>query len=146
MDKWIWTSIMFTRWYGTCFVATLALGSQPRQRLATVWAKSEAWESHSMLPGMWESVREWTFTLPSELPLWGVRVQMDSQIFKKQLQGSKLIVLWSSLYHWKVLGMKMFKMGSHDPYGYLKHKLGPKEASKVKLSIWLPIIKSQELP
>jgi hypothetical protein len=23
-----------------------------------------------MLPGMWETVKEWTFTLPSELPLW----------------------------------------------------------------------------
>jgi hypothetical protein len=31
---------------------TLALGSRPRQGLAKVWAKNEAQESHSMLPGM----------------------------------------------------------------------------------------------
>ncbi len=29
----------------------------------------------------------------------------------------------------------MFKMGSHDPFGYVKHKLWPKEGSGVKLSI-----------
>ncbi len=38
----------------------------------------------------------------------------------------------------------MFKMGSHDPFGHLKHKLWPKERPRVKLAIWLPIIKSQE--
>jgi hypothetical protein len=37
-------------------------------------------------------------------------------------------------------------MGSHDRFGFLKHKLWPKERSKVKLSIWLLAIKSQELP
>jgi hypothetical protein len=33
------------------FVATLALGSRPRQGLAKVQAKNEARESHFMLPG-----------------------------------------------------------------------------------------------
>jgi hypothetical protein len=50
--------------------ATLALGSWPRQGLAKVRAKKEAWESHLMLPRVEESVREWTLTLPSEFPLW----------------------------------------------------------------------------
>jgi hypothetical protein len=40
----------------------------------------------------------------------------------------------------------MSKMGSHDPFGYLKHKLWPKKGSKIKLQIWLPTIKSQESP
>jgi hypothetical protein len=34
------------------FVATLALGSRPRQGLARVQAKREARESHLMLPGV----------------------------------------------------------------------------------------------
>jgi hypothetical protein len=34
------------------------LGSQPKQGLAKVRAKSETWESHFMFPGMQESVRE----------------------------------------------------------------------------------------
>jgi hypothetical protein len=29
----------------------------------------------------------------------------------------------------------MSKIGSHDPFGYLKHKLWPKKKSKVKLPI-----------
>jgi hypothetical protein len=35
-------------------------------------------------------------------------------------------------------------MGSHDPFGHLKHKLWPKEGLVVELPIWLSIIKSQE--
>ncbi len=41
-------------------VATLALGSRPRQGLARLRAKREAWESHLMLLGVQQSVREWT--------------------------------------------------------------------------------------
>jgi hypothetical protein len=40
----------------------------------------------------------------------------------------------------------MSKMGSHDPFGYLKHKLWPKQRLGVKLPIWLSTTKSQELP
>ncbi len=38
----------------------------------------------------------------------------------------------------------MFKMGSHDPFGQLKHKLWPKERLGVKLAIWFPTTKSWE--
>jgi hypothetical protein len=40
----------------------------------------------------------------------------------------------------------MSKMGLHDPFGHLKHKLWPNEGSRVKLSIWLLTTKSRELP
>jgi hypothetical protein len=40
----------------------------------------------------------------------------------------------------------MSKIGSHDPFGHLKHKLWPKEGSGVKLPIWLPTTKSWESP
>ncbi len=33
-------------------VVTLALGLRPRQGLAKVWAKNDAWESHFMFPGV----------------------------------------------------------------------------------------------
>jgi len=39
----------------------------------------------------------------------------------------------------------MSKMGSHDPFGHLQHKLWQKERSRVKLAIWFPITKRQEL-
>ncbi len=35
-------------------------------------------------------------------------------------------------------------ISSHDPFGHLKHKLWPKEGSRVKLTIWFLTIKSQE--
>jgi hypothetical protein len=38
----------------------------------------------------------------------------------------------------------MSKMGSHDPFEHLKHKLWPKERSGVKLAVWLPTTKSLE--
>jgi hypothetical protein len=82
---------------------------------------------------------KWALTL-------GVRVPMNSQIFKEWLQRSNLIELNIFLYHWKVLGKKMFKMGSHIPFKYFKHKLWPKERSRIKLSIWFPTTKSRELP
>jgi hypothetical protein len=37
----------------------------------------------------------------------------------------------------------MSKMGSHDPFGHLQHKLWPKERSGVKLAIWLPTMGSR---
>jgi hypothetical protein len=52
---------------------------------------------------------------------------MDSWIFKVLFQGSKLITLKSSLYHWKVIEAKMSKMGLHFPFKHFKHKLWPKE-------------------
>jgi len=51
-------------------ITTLALGSWLKQGLAKAWAKREAWESQFTLLGVQKSVREWTFTLPNELPLW----------------------------------------------------------------------------
>jgi hypothetical protein len=38
----------------------------------------------------------------------------------------------------------MSKVGSHDPFGFLKHKLWPKEGSGVKLAVWFPTTKSWE--
>ncbi len=60
-------------------ITTLALGSQPKRGLAKVQAKNEAQESHFMIPGMWENVREWTPTLPSELPLWELESKWTSK-------------------------------------------------------------------
>jgi hypothetical protein len=69
---------------------------------------------------------------PKWVPTLGVRLPMDSQIFKRQLKGSKLIGFRSSLFHYKVFQIYMFKMGSHDPFRNLKHKLWSKERPRVK--------------
>jgi hypothetical protein len=64
---------------------------------------------------------------PKGTPTLGVRVPVDSQVFRNQLQASKLNGLKSSLYRWKAIETKMFKMGLHDPFRHLKHKLWPNE-------------------
>jgi hypothetical protein len=40
---------------------------------------------------------------PKGTPTLGIKVSMDSQMFREQLQGSKPNGLRSSLYHWKVI-------------------------------------------
>jgi hypothetical protein len=69
---------------------------------------------------------------------------MDSRMSKERLQGKILNGLRNLLYHWKIIQTLMSKMGLHDPFGHLKHKLWPKEGSGIKLAIWLQTIKSQE--
>jgi hypothetical protein len=83
---------------------------------------------------------------PKWTPILGVGIPMDSWILKGKFQGSKLIGLKISLYHWKATETYMYQMGLHDPFGYLKHKLWYKKRPGVKSPIWLPIIKSQEYP
>jgi hypothetical protein len=95
-------------------------------------------------PGVWENVRMNIHT-PKWTPMLGIGIPMNSRIFREQLQGSKPISLKKSLYHWKDIETKMSEMGSHDPFGHLKHKLWSKERSGVKLTIWLPTTKSWEL-
>jgi hypothetical protein len=73
--------------------------------------------------------------IPKRIFNLGVRVPMDFQIFKGRLQGSKPIRLKNYLYHWKGIEAQMYKMGSHDPFRHLKHKLWPKESPKVKLTV-----------
>jgi hypothetical protein len=109
-------------------------GCEPRGRL----------ESHITCSRECKSVKGWTLTLPSELPLWELEFQMDSQIFRAQFQGSKLIGYKNFLYHWKSIETEMSKMDSHCPFGHLKHKLWSKERPRIKLEVWLLTTKSQE--
>ncbi len=60
---------------GILVVATLTLGSPPRQGLTRMRNKKEAREAHFILSGVQESVKKWTLTLPSELPLWELESQ-----------------------------------------------------------------------
>ncbi len=70
-------------------VATLALGSRPREGLAKVQAKCEGRESHFMLMGVWESVREWAPTLPNELPLWELESRQTPASLKSNFRHKK---------------------------------------------------------
>jgi hypothetical protein len=106
--------------------ATLALGLWPRQGFARLQVKKEA-GSHTTYS--WECEKVWRNepSHPKGVPLWGVGVPMDSWIFRGRFQGSKLNGLRNSLYQWKALGTYISKMGSHCPFGHLKHNLWPKK-------------------
>jgi hypothetical protein len=71
----------------TKIIATLPLGLRPKQGLVKVQAKREAWELHFMLPGVQENVREWTFTLPSEFPLWELESRWSFKFSKSDCKG-----------------------------------------------------------
>jgi hypothetical protein len=68
-------------------VATLALGSRPRQGLARLRAKKEARESHLVLPRVQKSVRAWTLALPSELPFWELESQWALESSESDFRG-----------------------------------------------------------
>ncbi len=44
-------------------------------------------ESHHILLGMWGSVREWTFTLPRQLPLWEMESRWTPEISESNFKG-----------------------------------------------------------
>ncbi len=67
--------------------ATVALGSRPRQRLARVQDKREAQEAHLIFPGVQESVKEWTFTLPSELRLRKLESRWTPELSRSDCRG-----------------------------------------------------------
>ncbi len=83
-------------------VATLTLGSRPRQRGYKVVGQEEAWESCHIFLGVLESVREYEGVNPHTLkatPTLGDGVWEDFRNFRERFQGSKFNVLWRSLYH-----------------------------------------------
>jgi len=90
-------------------------------------------------------MREWTLTLPRQLPLWEMESRWTPEISKSNFRDQNSMACDIFLYHWKALGMYMSKMGSHCSFGHLKHKLWPKEGPGVILPVWLPTRKSQEL-
>jgi len=72
---------------GVFVVATLALDSRLRQRGCKGASQEEAQESHHTLPGVQESVREWAFTLPRQLPLWKMESQWTPETSESDLRG-----------------------------------------------------------
>jgi len=78
-------------------------------------------------PGSERKCEGMNLHIPKGAPTLGVGVPMDSRMFRERLQGSKPNGLKSSLYHWKAIETYMSKMGLHDRFEHLKHKLWPKE-------------------
>jgi hypothetical protein len=129
------------------YVVTLALGSQSKQGpyLQRCRPKVKI-ESHISYSREWRNVRKWTHILPSGLPLWELESRWTSESLEGDYRGQNSLD-WKIPYTIrKLLRHKCLKWACMDHMGYLKHKLWSKEGPKVKLAVWLPIIKSQNRP
>jgi hypothetical protein len=63
------------------------LGLKPKARACKSAGQEEARESHFSLLGVQKSVREWTLTLPRELPLWELESQWTSEFLESNCRG-----------------------------------------------------------
>jgi hypothetical protein len=85
-------------------------------------------------------------TLPNELPLWELESRWTHEFSKGNFRGQNSLD-WRVPYTiGNLLRHRCLKWARMSPFGYLKHKLWPKEGLRVKLPIWLQTIKSQESP
>jgi len=87
----------------TCRNLSLGFATKVRdcESASQIWSPGvtfHAFRSARKCEGINLHTPKWASTL-------GVGIPMDSWIFKEQLQGSKLIGLRISLYHWKSLRM-----------------------------------------
>jgi hypothetical protein len=92
--KWRHTNMQWTK-DGNASVTTLILGSWPRQGGCKVagqeggpWVSSHALESAKSA----RSVREWTLTLPSELPLWELEFKWTPKFLERNFRGQNPLV------------------------------------------------------
>jgi hypothetical protein len=85
------------------------------------------------------------FHTPKWTPIVRIGVLNGLPNLQSAIVGVKTHWFKEILYHWKDIETYMFKMSSHDPFVYLKHKLWSKERLGVKLVVWLSSTKSREL-
>jgi len=91
-------------------------------------------------------VREWTLTFPIEFPLWELEFWWTPKFSKGDCKGQNPLDCKVPYIIKKLLERRCLKWALMTHLDTLKHKLWPKERSRIKLSIWLPTTKSQESP
>ncbi len=132
-------------------VVTLALGLWPTQGLTRVWkgASQEGnLEVTSHAPESvgenGQSVREWTLTLPSELPLWELESQWTLESSKSNCRGQHPLDWGVPNIIEKLLERKCLKCACMTHLDTFNTSYGQRPI--VKLSNWLSTTKSQESP
>jgi hypothetical protein len=90
-----------------------------------------------------ESVREWTFTLPRQLPLWEMESRWTPETSESDCRGQTSMDYGVLYIIGKLLERRCLN-GLTWLIWNLKHKLWPKERPGVELPVWLPTTKSQE--
>jgi hypothetical protein len=75
----------------------LSLGLATKARVCKSVGQDWAQESHFMLPWVQKSVREWTFTLPREFPLWELESRWTLKFSENDFKGQNSLD-WSVPY------------------------------------------------
>jgi hypothetical protein len=101
-------------------------------------------ESHFMLLRVWESVREWTPTLPSELPLGELESRWTPKFSKSNCKGQNPLNRRIPYIIEKLLESRCLKWARMTHLGSWNIRYDPKEGPRVKLAIWLQTTKNQE--
>jgi len=125
------------------FIATLTLGSRPRQRACKGASQVEARESHFHAPESAKECGERTFTLPSELPLWELESQWTPKCSENDCKDQNQMTRTILYIIGKLLKHRCLKWAR---IGHLKHKLWPKERPKIKLTVWFLTTKVKNHP
>jgi hypothetical protein len=84
-------------------VATLALGSRPRQKGLQGCGPKGSLGATSETPGSARECEGVSLHTPRATPTLGEGVPVDSRNFREPFEGSKLNGLWRSLYYWKAI-------------------------------------------
>jgi hypothetical protein len=141
---WVVHSCVFLSLQSCCRNPSFGLTTKARARKGA--SQEWAWESHFMLSRVQNKAREWTPALPSELPLWELESQWTFKSSESDCRSQNSLDSKIPYIIGKLLKHTCLKWACNDLFGYLKHKLWPKEESGIKLKIWLPTTKSQKLP
>jgi hypothetical protein len=104
-----------------------------------------AWESHFMLPWRQENEKEWTSTLPSELPLWELKSQWTSKSLERNFRGKNALD-WNVPYIiGKLLERKRLKWVCMTHLDTSNASYGQKKGQESNWQLF-PTTKSQESP
>ncbi len=86
-----------------------------------------SWDSHFMLPGVWKSVREWTFTLSSELPLGELESRWTFKYLESNFRGQNPLEQKVSYIIRKILECKCLKWAHMTHLGSWNINYGQKK-------------------
>jgi hypothetical protein len=96
--------------------------------------------------GMWENVREWTPTLPSELPLWELEFGWTPKSSKSNFRGQNPLDWGVPYIITKLLKRRCLKWVCMTHLDTSNTSYGQKKGRESNCQIWLSNIKSRELP
>jgi hypothetical protein len=150
MEELVLHSTHVSRWGLTttflCYCHNVSFGLATKARACKDAGQVEGWESHFMLLGVWENVREWTLTLPSEFPLWELEFRWTFESLESNFRGQNPLDWRVPYVIEKLLELKCLKWSCMTHLDTSNTSYGQKKGRESNCQIWLPTTKSRESP